>query len=100
MVDSGQVLSASPLGVALDVEEVLGEVRVPVGVAVGQVDRVPGVGEGQGEGQGVGRAVLLLLHRTVILVIPGQKQIEECKISHPDCLTDCNVVSRSGLNIL
>ena len=40
---------------------------------MGQVDRVPGVGEGQGEGQGVAWPVFLLLHRAVILVIPDGK---------------------------
>ena len=61
------------LGVGLDVEEVLGEVGVAVGVAVRQVHRVPAVGEGQGEGEGVGGAILLVLGLSVVLVIPDNE---------------------------
>ena len=64
-----------PLWAALDVEEVLSEVRVPVGVTVGKVDRVARVGEGQGEGESVAWTIVLLYY-AVILVIPGTVNIE------------------------
>ena len=64
-----------PLWAALDVEEVLSEVRVPVGVTVGKVDCVARVGEGQGEGESVAWTIVLLYY-AVILVIPGTVNIE------------------------
>ena len=38
-----------------------------------QVHRVPAVGEGEGEGEGVGGALLLVLGRSVVLVIPDKQ---------------------------